>query len=144
MAKNDKPGIDIGMEYLRNIYTNTNIETKEAQPIYILYRDTIRTFLHETIQTMGLQGRLLGLIGIELTIVASLVTATFTDWQGIKGSLIQGTFLALAIILGILIVKDIVLWLITRKKCNVNDLVDELATRGSVIKANAEKDTNSG
>ena len=144
MAKNDKPGIDIGMEYLRNIYTNTNIETKEAQPIYILYRDTIRTFLHETIQTMGLQGRLLGLIGIELTIVASLVTATFTDWQGIKGSLIQGTFLALAIILGIWIVKDIVLWLITRKKCNVNDLVDELASRGSVIKANAEKDTNSG
>jgi hypothetical protein len=144
MAKNDKPGIDIGMEYLRNIYTNTNIETKEAQPIYILYRDTIRTFLHETIQTMGLQGRLLGLLGIELTIIASLVTATFTDWQGIKGSLIQGTFLALAIILGMWIVKDVVFWLITRKKCNVNDLVDELASRGSVIKANAEKDTNSG
>jgi len=140
MAKPEKPGIDIGMEYLKNLYTNTNIETKEAQPIYILYRDTIRTFLHETIQTLGLQGRLLGLIGIEITIVASLVTATFTDWHNIKGSLIQGTFIAFAIIFGVWIIKDFILWLMTWKKCNVDSLVDELAVRGSVIKASPEKD----
>lgn len=144
MARNKKPTLDIGKEYLKNVYTNTNIETKEAQPIYILYRDTIRTFLHETIQTLGLQGRLLGLAGAELTIVASLVTATFTDWHNIKGSLIQSTFIALAIILGIWIVKDIILWLITRKKCTVNALVDEIGGRGSVIKANAEQDTSNG
>ena len=140
MAKTEKPGIDIGMEYLKNLYTNTNIETKEAQPIYILYRDTIRTFLHETIQILGLQGRLLGLVGIEITIVASLVTATFTDWNGIKGSLIQGTFFAFAIIFGIWTIKDFILWLMTTKKFSVDSLVDKLAARGSVIKANSEKD----
>jgi hypothetical protein len=60
----------------------------------------------------------------------------------VYADLVQGTFIAFAIIFGLWIVKDIIFWLITRKKCNVDALADELAGRGSVIKANAQKDTS--
>jgi hypothetical protein len=139
MAKTDKPAIDIGREYLNNLYTKTNIETKEAQPIYILHRDTIKSFVHEKLHLFGIEGKLFGLIGVEVTIITSLLTATFNDWNGIKGNLIQGTFVAFAIIFAVWTLKVFFVWFAQHKNCTVDALIEELGGRGSVIKSNPEK-----
>lgn len=137
-------GIDIGMEYLKGIYTNTDIETKEAQPIYILQRDTVRTFLHEKIEAFGLAARVLGYVGIEITLVASLVTASFNDWMGIKGHVIEGTFVAFAFVIAILILKDGACWIKNRVSLSVDALAEDLGGRGSVIKPSGKQQLTTG
>ncbi|MBF0564441.1 MAG: hypothetical protein HQK89_04295 [Nitrospirae bacterium] len=145
MAKNEEPdnGIghfDMSREFLKNIYINPITERKEAQPMYLLYRYTIRTFFYETKQTLEIQGRLFGLVGIEVSIIISLVATKFEDFHGIKGDLIQGIFYCLAFIFGGWAIKDFIPWYKTREKRNVNFLVDELANRGILeIKTSTEK-----
>ncbi|HEU0188414.1 MAG TPA: hypothetical protein VFQ97_00285, partial [Gallionella sp.] len=86
MARNEKNGIDIGAQFASGIYSNAKLVTNEVQPYFILHKDTIKTFLHEKIELLASQGKLLGLIGIEVSLIASLVTATFNDWHGIKSA----------------------------------------------------------
>lgn len=134
MNDDKKQGIDIGMEYLKNLYSGTDLETKEAQPIYILYRDTIRTFLHEKIEEFGLSARFLGFLGIEISIITTLFTATFNDFLKIKANIIQGTFVAFAIIFALLIFKDIKCWWCNKENLTVDELAKELGQRGTIIK----------
>ena len=134
MTNGDKQGIDIGMEYFKGIYTNTDIETKEAPPIFMLQRDTVKTFLHEKIGLFGLSSRFLGYIGIEITLIVSLITATFNDWLGLKGNVIEGTFVAFALIIGVIILRDGICCIKTRGKLSVDDLTQDLGSRGSIIK----------
>lgn len=139
MTDGNNHSIDIGMEYLKGIYTNTDIETKEAQPIYILQRDTVRTFLHEKIEALGLSTKVLGYVGIEITLIASLVTASFNDWMGLKGSVIEGAFVTFSIIVAALIIKDGTCWLKNRNKLSVDVLAEDLGGRGSIIKPNGKQ-----
>jgi hypothetical protein len=134
MPDDNNKSIDIGMEYLKGIYTNTDIETKEAQPIFILQRDTVRTFLHEKIEDLGLSARVLGYIGIEITLLAALVTTTFNDWLGLKGNVIEGVFIAFFVIIGILVVKDGVVLFKNKDKLTVDELTQDLGIRGSIIR----------
>jgi hypothetical protein len=142
MTEVNKQGIDIGMEYLKGIYTNADMETKEVQPIYILQRDTIRTFLHESLEKFGLSSRLLGYFGIEITLFISLFTASFNDWLGLKGNDIKGTFVAFTIIIGIIIIKNCFIWYKNFNKLSVDELAKELGSRGTIIKSGKKEDGN--
>ena len=140
MVEGNNQGIDIGMEFLKNIYTNTDIETKEAQPIFMIHRDTVKSFLHEKIAYFGIYNRVVGYIGIEISLVISLLTASFTDTLGIKGTLIQGIFVVFALIFGCLAVKDGLYLIKNRKKITVDELTNELGSRGSIIKPSEKCD----
>lgn len=148
MTKNEKSDVNIGLEYVKNIYTDTSIETMEAQPIYILHRDTIKSFIHEKVNLFGLEGKILGLLGIEVTIITTLLTATFNDWdviggRVIKGSDIRGTFNAFAIIFFIWTIYEVWNWVRHSSDLDVDSLVSNLGSRGSVIKPNQEKNGGS-
>lgn len=144
MTNEGNDTLDIGREFMRGIYTNTDIETKEAQPIYILQRDTVKTFLHEKIEAFGVADRVLGYVGIEITLIASLVTASFNDWWGLKGNIIEGTFIAFAIIVAVLIIKDGICCLKNRGNFSVDVLAEDLGGRGSIIKPSGKQQLTTG
>lgn len=133
MRTSEKPSIDVGVEVAQGIYANAKFETREVQPIYLLHRDTVRTFLHEKISVFSQQGRLLGLAGVEVSLVAALFTATFNDWHGIHGSLIEACFFVCSVIFGIWCIVELVRWLKVRSSLNVDALTNDLGKRGSVI-----------
>ena len=139
MTRNEKPTIDIGAEVAKGIYSNVKFEHREVQPIYVLHRDTIRTFLHEKLGLFEQQGKLLGLFGIEVSLIASLVTATFNDWKGIKGNVIEASFLVFSLICGYYTVRESIRWLRYRDTLSVDTLSNELGGRGSVIQPNEQK-----
>ena len=139
MIKNEKPTINIGETITKSIYSNVKFEHLEVQPIYVLHRDTIQTFLHEKLGLFEQQGKLLGLLGIEVSLIASLVTATFNDWKGIKGNVIEASFLVFSLICGYSIVRESIRWLKYRVTLNVDKLSTELGGRGSVIQPNEQK-----
>lgn len=136
MIRTDKTAIDIGAEVAKGIYSDVKFEQKEVQPIYVLHRDTIRTFLHEKMALFEQQGKLLGLLGIEVSLVASLLTATFNDWKGIKGSVIEASFIVFSILCGYYIIRESIRWLKYRKELSVDSLSNDLGGRGSVIQPN--------
>lgn len=139
MIKSEKPTIDIGAEVAKGMYSDVKFEHKEVQPIYVLHRDTVRTFLHEKLSLFEQQGKLLGLLGIEVSLVASLVTATFNDWKGIKGSLIEASFFVFSLICGYYSIRELIRWFNYRDSLTVDSLSNELGERGSVIQPSAPK-----
>lgn len=134
MTRNDKTSFDIGSEVTRGIYSNVTFEHHEVQPIYILHRDSIRTFLHEKLGLFEERGKLLGLVGIEVSLIASLVTATFNDWYGLRGSFIEASFFIASLVCGVYTVRSLLKWFKYRESIGVDSLADELGGRGSVIK----------
>ena len=144
MTKSEKPSIDIVAEITKGIYNNAKFEHREVQPIYVLHRDTVQTFLHEKLGLFEQQGKLLGLWGIEVSLIASLVTATFNDWLGIKGAVIEASFWVVSIICGYHIVRESIRWLKYRDTLSVNTLSNELGGRGSVIRPNEQKANPAG
>lgn len=130
--RNQQP--NIGLDYLTDLYRETNLETRDPQPLFILHRDTIRTFLHEKIAWFGLYAKLLGFIGVEIPILAAIFTSTFHDTGGISANLIGGVFVAFAILFGIQIVFDGIRYWNIRARASVDQLTDELGSRGSQIR----------
>jgi hypothetical protein len=138
VTNSKKPTIDIGAEVAKGIYSNAKLEHREVQPIYLLHRDTIRTFLHEKVGLFEQKGKLLGLLGIEVSLIASLVTATFNDWKGIKGNVIEASFLVFSLLCGFYTVRESIRWLKYRNTLSVDALSHELGGRGSVIQPNEQ------
>lgn len=130
-----KIGSNIGHDVLNNMYTNMSMETKDPQPLFILYRDTIRTFLHEKSGVLGAEGRVLGFFGVELTLIATLVTCTFNNFIGIDGAVIEGAFLTFAIIIGFYLLKEVRNLILLLNRNGINEMVDELGGRGSIIRS---------
>jgi hypothetical protein len=139
VAENEKSTIDIAVEISKAIYSNVKFEHRGVQPIYVLHRDTVQTFLHEKLGLFEQQGKLLGLWGIEVSLIASLVTATFNDWLGIKGAVIEASFWVVSIICGYHIVRESIRWRKYRDTLSVDALSNELGGRGSVIQPNEQK-----
>ena len=133
MTRNDRPNVDIGAAVTKGIYANVTFEHKEVQPIYVLHRDTVRTFLHEKLAKFEQKGKLLGLIGIELSLLASLVTATFNDWKGLKGSVIEGAFIVFSVVGAYYCFIEAIRWYRDKSNLSVDALASELGSRGSVI-----------
>ncbi len=134
MTRNEKSSPDIGIEVAKGIYSNVVFEHREVQPIYLLHRDTVRTFLHEKLALFEHKGKLLGLVGIEVSLVASLVTATFNDWKGIKGSVIEAAFWVTTLVGIYYLLKELSVWYRNRNGLSVDALAQDLGSRGSVIK----------
>ncbi|UNU87929.1 hypothetical protein [Aeromonas dhakensis] len=134
----NKAGIDIGMEYMKGIYNNTNVETKEAQPIYILQRDSVRTFLHEKIELIGLSAKVMGYVGVFITLIATLATAEFTDVLGLKGPVVNGAFVTFTIIIAVVTLREGCAWYKSKSKLDVDSLTEDLGNRGSIIRPTAE------
>jgi hypothetical protein len=128
MGKSDAKFADMGAAMTANLYAKAKFDAGEVPPYFMLHKDTIRTFLHEKMELLGAEGRLLGLWGIELALIAALLTSTFKDFGGIK---------VFSIIRGWMILRDTISWWKNRAKCSVDDLADELGRRGAVIRHDA-------
>jgi len=126
-------GVNIGLEYVKGLNKEASIETEDPQPIYILPRDTIKAFLHETAALLTVPGRLLGLLGVEVTLVASLLTATFRDFFWIKGDTLKGFFIAAAVLVAALVAADLVRIVKNWGAYSVDALTKNLGSRGSRI-----------
>ena len=125
---------NIGTEYIKELYANSTLETEYPQPIFIVYRDTVKTFLHEKKEIVSIQSRFWGFVGIELSVVIALITCnTFTDIWFIKGTVIQGTFVAFSVIFGCFILIQLKKWLFNIKKLNIDKLSDDLGKRGTIL-----------
>lgn len=129
-----RSGIDIGTAVAKGMYSNVTFEHQEVQPIYVIHRDTVKAFFHETKHRLSQEGRILGILGIELSLLASLLTATFNDWHGVRAPLIEASFLVLSVLFGGYLVLDLIRWLHSGGKVRVDALTEELGKRGSVIR----------
>lgn len=127
-------GIDIGTAVANGIYANVTFEHQEVQPIYVIHRDTVKAFFHETKHRLSQEGKLLGILGIELSLIVSLVTATFNPWLGLKGEVIEASFFVLSVIFGVFLILETVSWLANGGKVKIDALTDELGKRGSIIR----------
>ena len=126
-------GSNIGLEYYKNLYKNTKVKTRDPQPIYILARDTIRTFLHEKKDLLGLRARVLGLIGIEITLISALATAQFSSFWKLGSHIVLGLFTAFTLIVGLCILASVLTWIRHFSDTNIDSLADDLGSRGTEI-----------
>lgn len=141
MSENESPPPGIGLEFVKELYLDCKLEPNEPQPIFLIYKDTIKTFLHEKIGHLALNAKILGLIGIEISILAALFTATFNDVWQIKGEMIQALFIVLFFVLGFFLARDFKRWWQNRNSLTVDALTDELGRRASIIKSSGRPTT---
>jgi len=120
--------------FTANLYSDAKLVTTAPQPITVLFRDTVKTFLHEKLLLLSSSERLLAYLGIEVTILATLLTAEFKDIGPFKGSLITGAFFAFFIIFLFLLIKASFFWWNHRKEIAVDALAEDLMQRGTIIK----------
>lgn len=142
MTTTPHPIIDIGAEVAQGIYANATFEAQEVQPLFVLHRDTVKSYFHEKRTQFDEQGKLLGYLGVEITLVATLLTATFNDQYGMKGTLIQAVFFVFSIIFGLLLVASLVNWRKHKETLTVENMVDDLGKRGSIIKPALKTESN--
>lgn len=129
----DKKG-KIGTEVINNLYTSPRLMVADAQPHFILHRDTLRAFLFEKLGIFGLRERILGWIGVEVSVVATLTTTTFHDWHGISANVIQAVFLVVGAIIGVLFMVDCLRVVRNWSSLSVDALTDDLGGRGAILK----------
>jgi hypothetical protein len=132
----------IDTNFIGNLYTDVELITEDPQPIYILYRDTIKSFIQEKIDILGIQAKAFGLLGIEVTIITTLLTAKFEDFGLIKANIFQGTFIAFSIILGFYIIVSIKDWWKNRKLISIDYMINELGRRGSMLDPKKKSEIN--
>ena len=132
---------NFGVTFLNSLFNNAKLVTKQPQPIYILHRDTIKTFMHEHRRLLSLTDRLLSLIGVEISIVLTLLTASFFVVFGIPSDTVKGIFISFAIGIGAWLLITLFQYLKERKNLSIDKIVDDLGKQGTVIQPNAE--TNS-
>jgi len=143
MAKrppNHQTGITVGDDVIRSLYSNFDLAVQEPQPLLVLHRDTVRSFLHEKLSILVSESRLLAYFGIEASLISALATSTFSDLWVIKATLIQGTFSAFSIIIGLLLIRELWRWWHDARGMTPNTLTDELSQRGALILPKANND----
>ena len=133
MTKNEKPPIDLGTEFAKNIYSNAKFIANDVQPYFVLHKDTVCSFLHEKRDVLSSEGKLLGLLGIEASLIAALLTATFNDWHGIKGDTIEASFFISTLVFGYFVVREFIVWVSSVRTRSIDALTTELGKRGAVI-----------
>lgn len=134
MAKPQKdPGLTVADDVVRQLYADCDLVVHDSQPVFLLQRDTIKSFLHEKAGVIAAEARFLAYLSIELSLIAALVTATFQDFWKIKAQTIEGTFVAFTFIIGILMIRDGTAWVRSRKKATPDALTEELGSRGARI-----------
>ena len=127
---------NLGLDYLKGLYTNTTLVTKEPQPFYILARDTIKAFLHEKLNLLNKKSLFLTYLGVEVTIIAALLTSSFKDFWFVKANIVQGTFVAFSIIFGFFTIKSGISSLKYLNSLKVDNLTKELGEKGTIIRPN--------
>lgn len=134
MAKQPRSqGLSVADDVVKQLYSGCDLTVQERQPVYLLHRDTIRAFLHEKFGHIAAESRCLAFLGIEISLVATLLTATFQDVGWLKGPVIQGTFIAFAIIVGILLAREAKRRVWGGEWVSPESLATELGARGAVI-----------
>jgi hypothetical protein len=131
MAENNG---NIGLEYVNTLYNEAELVTEEPQPIYILHKDTIKTFLHEKREVLSIFDRMLAIIGVLLTVIVTLFSATFNDFLGLPGNVMQGIFIVSTIFLSIWLLITIIKIIKNIKSISIDNLCKDLGKRGTIIK----------
>lgn len=147
MATKNSKNSGIALDFVNGLYSNTEIETKDPQPLFILHRDTIRTFLHEKRLSFGLEARVLGWFGIGITLIITLCTANFKDLfcggDGthplLPGDTLQGIFFTFTLIIMAMFLFDGFRWLSAYEHLSVDYLTEDLGKRGSAIRPKCDK-----
>ena len=129
----DKKG-KIGTDVISSLYTSPKLFVLDAHPHFILHRDTLRAFLFEKQGLFGLRERVIGWIGIEISLITTLIISTFHDWRGIPAAVLQAVFIVVAGIIAILFTVDCFKLIRYRGDLSIDTLSDELGTRGAVLK----------
>ncbi len=111
------------------MYANTKFEHNETQPIYLLHRDTIRSFFHEKINLFGLAGKLSTSFGLFLSCGTTLLTSTFHETKWVKADLIENIFTILTFGALIFSIYQSIKYLTTRNELTVNALTEDLSKR---------------
>ena len=141
---------NIGTDFLHNLYSEVSLETKDPQPYYIVHKDTFKTFLYEHKDSLNYGDKALGFLGIEVSIIVSLLTCSFNDVIGkeskiiVEGNTIQGFFLCSALVIGGFLLYYGIKWLCNIKKSSINYMCDELEKKSSLLvgKNNIQEETS--
>jgi len=132
-ADNKNEAINIGTAFLNNIYAEPKLVNENPRPFYIIHKDTCKTFLYEMKDKLSIFDRLLGVLGMEFTLIITLFTATFSDYKIIKADSIRGVFITFAIILGVYLIYLVFKNFTNINKLSVNQLCEELGNRSTII-----------
>lgn len=130
----------IGIDYLSSLYNEAELVTEKPQPIYILQRDTVKAFLYEKKSTISIVDRFLALLGVEITIIVTLFTATFTSILGLGGENIKGIFICLSLILAVWLIVTIIKMVQVSSKMSIDAISDELGKLGTIIQPKQHND----
>jgi hypothetical protein len=125
--------INIGSAFLNDIYAEPKLINENPQPFYIVHKDTCKTFLYEMKDKFSLFDRFLAVIGVEFTLIITLVTATFSDFQIIKGDTIRGVFISFALLVGLYLLYLGFKNIANINKMSVNKLCDDLGKLSTII-----------
>ena len=98
------------------------------QRVYYLTHDSIENFLHQKRRSLTSGGNLLGWLGVLVTIILTLNTATFSASLGMSAETVKGVFIfaALASVVGAL--KEAWSWLTSNS--SPEQLAEDLGRRG--------------
>lgn len=149
-SKGNSPKSNIGTDFLHNLYSEVSLETKDPQPYYIVHKDTFKTFLYEHKESLNYGDKTLGFLGIEVSIIVSLLTCSFNDVVGkeskiiVEGNTIQGFFLCSALVIGVFLLYYGIKWLFNIKKSSINYMCSELEKKSSLLvgKNNIQEETS--
>lgn len=149
-SKGNSPESNIGTDFLHNLYSEVSLETKDPQPYYIVHKDTFKTFLYEHKESLNYGDKALVFLGIEVSIIVSLLTCSFNDVVGkeskiiVEGNTIQGFFLCSALVIGIFLLYYGIKWLFNIKKSSINYMCSELEKKSSLLvgKNNIQEETS--
>jgi hypothetical protein len=126
-------GPRIASDVVGHIYSDADVVVQESQVLFVLHKDTIKTFLHEKLSVVAAESRFLAYIGIELTLVGALISSDFKDTLFMSAALIKGLFLAFSFIVGAAGIINFVRFRKNARCCTPDKLTEELGKRGSII-----------
>ena len=121
----------LGTDVIKSIYTNSENTEKNPQPLYIVHKDTMKSFLYENKNALSIVDRLLT---VGVTFITIIITY-FKDTNvfGLDGSQVKGVFLCLSIGFGVYLIYLIYTLFNTWNRRNVDGLCEILEKRVTVL-----------
>lgn len=125
----------LGTDVIKSIYTNSENTEKNPQPLYIVHKDTMKSFLYENKNALSIVDRLLTVGVTFITIIITYFTSNFKDTKvfGLDGSQVKGVFLCLSIGFGVYLIYLIYTLFNTWNRRNVDGLCEILEKRVTVL-----------
>jgi hypothetical protein len=127
----------IGTAVVSDLYANVTFEkgNTDVDVYFVTHKQSVKAYLLEKREILGLNGKLLGVAGIEITIVLSILSGTFQEVAGVKPETVKGIFAGLAIAVGVYFIKLCYDKYVNWKKETITDLLQDFAEISHTIKS---------